>query len=224
MEITKQTKFILAIALQISIILIIIIFKMAVLTNGTEVLLKVEPIDPQSLLRGNYLTLQYNISNLDRSLFNINQIKKGETVYVILKKNGEYWKAEKVEKDKPNTNGQIFIKGKIVSESLENKVEFPKEKIKDLKIKTEKLKGKAENQRENQREKVLNAFLQSRRHINKPSVRIIHIIYGIEDYYIPEGKGNGFVFWHKRVTAKIAVDENGRAIVKQIYVNGNPWP
>ncbi|PJC47845.1 MAG: hypothetical protein CO034_01100, partial [Parcubacteria group bacterium CG_4_9_14_0_2_um_filter_35_11] len=62
---TKQTKFIIAIAIQLVIIFSIIIFKMAVLTGGAEVLLRIEPVDPRDPLRGDYLTFQYKISNLD---------------------------------------------------------------------------------------------------------------------------------------------------------------
>jgi len=86
MEITKQTKFILAIVLQILIIFGIIIFKMIVLTGGTEVLLKIEPVDPRDPFRGDYVTFRYNISNLDFYLFSNKQIKNGDTVYVILQK------------------------------------------------------------------------------------------------------------------------------------------
>jgi len=41
----------------------------AVLRNGQEVLLKVEPIDPRDLLRGDYVRLGYEISRLPVSLY-----------------------------------------------------------------------------------------------------------------------------------------------------------
>jgi uncharacterized membrane-anchored protein len=52
----------------------------------------------------------------------------------------------------------------------------------------------------------------------------IHIIYGIEDYFIPEGAGQGFTFWRQEAAARVSVDENGNAVLKQVYVNNKPWP
>jgi uncharacterized membrane-anchored protein len=170
---TKQTKFIIAIAIQLVIIFSIIIFKMAVLAGGTEVLLKIEPVDPRDLLRGDYLTFSYEISNLASEFFNYSPIKDDETVYVPLTRQGKYWVATfGVQKTKPVNDGKIFIKGKIAN-SYGNR---------------------------------------------------IHVIYGIEDYFIPEGSGQDFTFWSQEITAKIHIDKNGNAVLKQIYVNDKPWP
>jgi len=186
MEMTKQTKFILAIAVQILIIFAIIIFKVVVLTGGTEVILKIEPVDPRDPLRGDYATFRYNISNFDSYLFGNEQVRNGDTVYVILREGKKYWTAQKAQKTKPTADNQIFIKGKVASGGLESQAEFfPQQR-----------------------------FSRSR----------IHIVYGIEEYYIPEGKGRGFSFWNKEAVAKVSVDENGNAVLKQIYVDNKPWP
>lgn len=52
----------------------------------------------------------------------------------------------------------------------------------------------------------------------------IHIVYGIEQYFIPEGKGQNFSFWDKEVAALVAVDDDGNAVLKKIYVDDKPWP
>jgi uncharacterized membrane-anchored protein len=170
---TKQTKFIIAIAIQLVIIFSIIIFKMAVLKGGTEVLLRIEPVDPRDPLRGDHLTFSYKISNLDSYLFNYYPIRDGDTVYVPLKQQGKYWTAAfGIQKTKPIGEEKIFLRGKISS------------------------------------------FYGNR----------IHIIYGIEDYFIPEGTGQDFTFWRQETAARISVDENGNAVLKQIYVNDKPWP
>jgi len=88
---TKQTKFILAIALQVVIVFAIIIFKLSVLTGGTDVFLKIVPVDPRDLLRGDYATFQYDISNLDSYISGGQQIRNGDTVYVVLRQNGKYY-------------------------------------------------------------------------------------------------------------------------------------
>ena len=170
---TKQTKFIIAIAIQLVIIFSIIIFKMAVLTGGAEVLLRIEPVDPRDPLRGDYLTFQYKISNLDSYLFSYSPVKDGDTVYVPLEQQGKYWVAVRgIQKTKPTDEGKIFIRGKI-SSSYGTRV---------------------------------------------------HVVYGIEDYFIPEGAGQDFTFWRREVAARVSVDENGDAVLKQIYVDDKPWP
>jgi len=41
----------------------------AILRNGAEIVLEVRPVDPRDLLRGDYVTISYNISALPRELF-----------------------------------------------------------------------------------------------------------------------------------------------------------
>lgn len=183
---TKLTKFILAIVLQVIIIFAIVIFKVSVLTGGTEILLKIAPVDPTSPLRGDYATFQYDISNLDSYLLNGSQVRNGDTVYVILYQSGEYWEVESVSLNKPSGNNKIFIKGKVTSGGIESQSDIlPYQEFEDASI---------------------------------------HVIYGIEEYFIPEGKGRNFSFWNKEAAASVAVDENGNAALKRIYVDGKPWP
>lgn len=183
---TKLTKFILAITLQVVIIFSIIIFKLSILTGGTEVLLRIEPVDPTSPLRGDYATFQYSISNLDSYLFGGSQARNGDTVYVVLYQSGKYWVARSAQLNKPTSTNQIFIKGKVASGGVDSRSDIIP----------------------------YQQFGSSR----------IHIVYGVEEYFIPEGKGRNFSFWNKEAAADVAVDENGNAALKRIYVDGKPWP
>lgn len=63
--------------LQIGFLGWIIAGRAAILRNGTEVLLKVEPVDPRDLLRGDYIYLSYEISRIPVSL--IANIPTGQT-------------------------------------------------------------------------------------------------------------------------------------------------
>lgn len=56
-------------ALQIGFLAALVEGRASILREGREVLLKVEPVDPRDLLRGDYVRLGYAISTLDRSLF-----------------------------------------------------------------------------------------------------------------------------------------------------------
>ena len=183
---TKQTKFILAIALQVLIIFTIIIFKLSVLTGGTDILLKIEPVDPRDPLRGDYAAFQYSdISNIDPYISGGQQMSNGDTVYVVLDRNGKYWAARSIQKTKPSGEN-VFLKGKIASGGTESQSDI--------------LSGLG--------------FGDSR----------ILVVYGIEEYFIPEGAGRGFSFWNKEAAAGVVVDENGNAVLKQIYVDDKPWP
>ncbi|RME61042.1 hypothetical protein D6779_00875 [Candidatus Parcubacteria bacterium] len=186
MQATKQTKFILAVALQVLIIFAIVAFKVAVLAGGTEVILKIEPVDPRDILRGDYVAFRYNISNLDPYLFGNEQVRDGDTVYVILRRSGKYWTAQRAQKTKPTADDQVFIKGKVVSGGLKSRSDPFSDGY---------FRGSS-----------------------------IHVVYGIEEYYIPEGSGSEFNFGGSGAFAKISVDRNGNAALKQIYVNGKPWP
>ena len=57
----------------------------AILRDGREVTLAVEPIDPRDLLRGDYVVLGYNISSLSIEIFTAPPPGDEETVFVRLK-------------------------------------------------------------------------------------------------------------------------------------------
>jgi len=51
----------------------------------------------------------------------------------------------------------------------------------------------------------------------------LDLAYGIEQYFIPEGKGQNFSFWDWPY-ALVAIDSNGNAVLKQVFVDDKPWP
>jgi len=179
---TKQTKFILAIAFQAVIILAIIIFKVSVLTGGTTVMLRIAPVDPTDLLRGDYATFRYDISDVYPS-YN-SGIKNGDAVYVSLYQSGKYWSSSAVTKTPP-AGGILFLKGRVESGGVAD---------------------------------------GTNPYDDNTGGSTLHVVYGIEQYFIPEGTGRNFSFWNKQSAAQVAVDENGNAVIKQIYVDEKPWP
>lgn len=57
----------------------------SVLLDGTEVVLEVQPVDPVSLFRGNYVDLNYAVGRLSADLFQGGQPpRRDDTVWVIL--------------------------------------------------------------------------------------------------------------------------------------------
>lgn len=113
------TLFIIVVLLQLVFLLGMIYSKQAVINNGQTVLLKVVPVDPRDIFRGDYVTLSYEISSLDKAIFDQEIASKDfqskDSVYVTLVKQGKDYKAKKVTQKKPAEG--IFIKGVITGRS-----------------------------------------------------------------------------------------------------------
>lgn len=182
---SSTTKFLFAVLFQVVIILGIVIFKLSILVGGTDVVLRIAPVDPRDLLRGDYVTFQYDISTIDSYYARSKSIRNGDTVYVVLQQSGQYWHVRSVEKNKPRDE-RIFLKGVVASGGI-----------------------------------VEENDLETSFRFNGGNMRIV---YGIEEYFIPEGRGQGVSFQNKEAAARVAVDTDGNAVLEQIYVNQVPWP
>lgn len=185
---SKLVKFIVVVTLQVLVITGIILYKSAILTGGTPVMLAIEPVDPRDWLRGDYATFAFDISSVGNNYFNYPAINNGDQVYVPLinsySSNDTWYVGYGISKTKP-TKG-VFIKGTVASGGTDSATLPPP----------------------------AYGFTS----------RQIQINYGIEQYFVPEGVGRNLGFGNERATAKVYVDENGNAVIKQIYINGRPWP
>lgn len=185
---TKQSKFIVAIIIQLVIIFSIIIFKVSILSGGQDVVLRIAPVDPRDPLRGDYVTFTYeDISSVNSYYFKYNNIRNGDKVYVALREYGGFYYVENINKIKPVEG--TFIKGTVVSDG-----------------------GDIFSDNDN------SLLSQS---INDGE---IEIKYGIEEYFIKEGSGRNMRFAEDKNYALIKVDSDGNAVIKQLYIDGNPWP
>jgi uncharacterized membrane-anchored protein len=82
----------LAALVQCGVLLYMIQSRASILKNGAEVVLKTEPVDPRDLLRGDYVTLGYAISNFPATEIegdaNVH-VEESSPVYVALKKGAD---------------------------------------------------------------------------------------------------------------------------------------
>lgn len=182
---SKNKKFISAVLFQIAVIFIIIIFKVLTLNRGEEILLRVKPADLKNPMRGDYIILEYDISNISQNYFTYSPVKISDNVFApLIKKDGYFVLNNKVSKNRPK-NG-IFIKGWVKE--------------------TEKING-------------INCFLTK----DCPYSNPVKMIYGIEEYYVPENKKNELVLLIKnrnnQTYAKVALDNDGNAVIKEIFIN-----
>lgn len=83
-----------------------------ILTVGRKVLLKTIPVDPKDLLMGDYVILNYDISQLPDS-YHVSNFSLNEDVYVILKTNKD--NIASIERIQTNIkpNEPLYLKGKI---------------------------------------------------------------------------------------------------------------
>lgn len=106
---TNKTKMLITLGFWLILALIFIASNEKVFLAGEEIRLKVKPVDPRDLLRGQYVALSYDISEIQ--VKKDDDFKMDEMVYVTLKKEGEAYAAQSVYKFKPSKNP--YIKGKI---------------------------------------------------------------------------------------------------------------
>ncbi|MEO9337039.1 GDYXXLXY domain-containing protein [Mesorhizobium sp. SB112] len=109
-------------ALQIGFLSWMIAGRAAIIRQGQEVLLKVEPVDPRDLLRGDYVRLGYDISRVPLTIItdkpSETELLEGRTIHVRLKSGEDnYWHAISASFGPlPSpAEGEVNIKGTVSS-------------------------------------------------------------------------------------------------------------
>ena len=107
-----KTKFYLIVGLQIIFLIGMILLKQSTIAFGQKVLLKPIPYDPTDILRGDYINIRYEISDirLDSIKRDAEDYMIGDVVFVKLEKGKEYWKAVEISKKRLQNP---YIKGII---------------------------------------------------------------------------------------------------------------
>lgn len=152
--------------------------RVQLLANGREITLQVVPVDPRSLFRGDYVILNYDISDVE-SPEQTRRMRRGETVYVTLKENQDgLWQAVRTSTETPAAGapGEVVLKGSVRYASAAS-AGTP---------------GKA------------------------------RVTYGIESFFVPEGTGRELekLVQDRKLSALIAVDDDGNAGIKGLMVDG----
>lgn len=110
------------VAAQVVLLLAIIGVKEMTLRTGTEVILQTVPVDPRSIMQGDYVILGYEIGvphprgTFDRVYgerpFGDAPRPKGKAVYASLEKRGEVWQATRYDFHREDA-GPVAIRGTI---------------------------------------------------------------------------------------------------------------
>jgi len=110
-------KFTIFVILQVIVLFFMAISQYAVGWIGEEVRLKTAPVDPRDLFYGDYVILNYEISEIDASKLNVekqDQPKRGDRIWVVVKKEGEYHKLVSAHLKKPSlSEGETLLKARV---------------------------------------------------------------------------------------------------------------
>ena len=107
---SEYRRLILSITFVFAVIIVLTLYFAWPLITGVNIILKTNQVDPFDILRGQYMTLNYEISNIPV----IENAKIGDTVYTSLKEtSNDTWEYKSASLDKPSSGA--FIAGEIKS-------------------------------------------------------------------------------------------------------------
>ncbi|SHI28355.1 GDYXXLXY domain-containing protein [Desulfosporosinus lacus] len=109
---TKKKSFFLAMAIPLLILLAMTIKPQATLIFGKEVVLETKAYDPTDLFRGDYVAINFAISDVPKSKvsLSIDEVYN-KNLYVSLKQEGKYYVVDQVSETKPKQG--LYLKGKF---------------------------------------------------------------------------------------------------------------
>ena len=96
-------------AAQVLLLLGLIADREFTLRTGTEVVLETLPVDPRSLLQGDYVVLRYEIAQIPDNW----KAGPGQEVYVYLKEGTEAWHTARLAFGRDNWDDRPFIRGTV---------------------------------------------------------------------------------------------------------------
>lgn len=112
----KLKLLILVLALQCGWVLYTVAVQERALATGTVILLETRPVDPRDLLRGDYVILNYKISDVATNLFSpplTRPLENGETVYVALAQRGEFHEVVRASVERLDAGkDEVVLKGR----------------------------------------------------------------------------------------------------------------
>lgn len=117
-KLNKTKLFLLFLLFQILILALMVLTNYILILRGEKITVKVEPVDPRSLLQGDYVSLQYPFNTLDLNKikhdFSPEEINGQKTIYLVFTKKGENFEPDFVTKDKQKTINKTYLKGKAL--------------------------------------------------------------------------------------------------------------
>jgi len=236
-------KFILLVLLQVALLVGMIAYRQYWVATGERILLRTAPVDPRDIFRGDYVSLRYDISALDLDGLGVKgSFKPNETVYIILEKNQEgVFGAVSVSRGLPT--GKRFIQGRVQHETTLSKWEVIlrdySENLHDLKPRWfENIKrGDRITFCLDERGNVLHFYKEDADYkpkcrdqslsgivegIKEMKSRVLHVEYGIENYFVEEGKGKAIESSRtaRELRVEVSLRKDGKGLITGLFLDG----
>lgn len=180
-----------AVALQVLVLAGMIGMRAYTLATGTRIRLQTLPLDPRDPLRGDYVNLRYEISELrsDRLELAPWSYRRDDVIWVVLAPGQPFWRAVAAG-PRPQTPGpgQVQVQGRVRYSGDWPDPPAPGRPPPD--------------------------------HPPPPVLRRVGVAYGIESFFVPEGEGRKLERPQVRLEIEVAVDRFGRAAVARAFVDG----
>jgi uncharacterized membrane-anchored protein len=112
---TITLRILIAVALQTAALAYMIVDRQTMLNSSRVVTLKVVPVDPRDIFRGDFVILNYDISRLDPTkIEGDDKFGYGDKVLVTLVQSGETWTATAIARGKPvMVQAGVVIQGTV---------------------------------------------------------------------------------------------------------------
>lgn len=198
--------------------------KQYTLSTGAPVLLETRPVDPRSLLRGDYVRLRYAISTLSAAkLEGDDHYRAGDAIFVTLQQQEKYWQAVAMHRRRPGPPGaQLVIRGEVVrvqEGAGEQAAQWQRQRRDEIAALEEELRAEPEDPRRLQDEIAL--LRRQLAEVEELGGALLDVHYLIEDYFVPEGEGRALEDAAAgQVDILVAVDKYGRAGILAVLVDG----
>ena len=238
-----RSKFILLVLLQVALLIGIVAYRQYWVATGEKILLKTAPVDPRDIFRGDYVNLRYEISMLDLDGLGVKEsFNPMEKVYIILEKNRDgTFDATSANRELPA--GRKFIQGRVQYEMVSSRWEVL---LKDDSDNLHYLKPQwFSNVRKgdrvtfciDERGNVLHFFKENAEYkpkctgrsingtveeINEIKTRMLHVEYGIESYFVEEGKGREVESGRgaRELRVEVSLRKDGKGIITALLMGG----
>ena len=238
-----RSKFIFFILLQVALLVGIIAYREYWVVTGEKILLRTAPVDPRDLFRGDYVSLRYDISTIDLGALNVKEsFKPNEKIYVILEKNPDnIFSAKSVSRELPT--GEKFIQGRAQLERPSSKWEVllkdDSQNLHELKppwfwnVKKGDRVTFCIDERGNVinfykedadykpkcRGQLLSGFIEE---IKETKSRTLQVEYGIESYFVEEGKGRAIESSRnaRELRVEVSLRKDGKGIITGLFLDG----
>ena len=243
-----RLKFFLFVLLQVLILCGMIAYREYWVKTGEKVFLRVSPVDPRDLFRGDYVSLHYEISNLDLDQLSVKEnFRPNEKVYILLGKN-EDGTSRAVGVSKTLPSGTQFIQGiagheQIDASRWEVSLEEDSGSVHHLTLRRLSgaqrgdrftfcldAKGSVENYHKSKGPgeescKGNTSLMGTVVDFREVKFRQLWVEYGVESYFVQEGRGREVESAQsiKDLKAEVVLRKDGKGMLRALWVDAKAF-